>query len=726
MEAILVLFDAEFFLFIYWKAQVEMERYFRIYIKSVILVCITILISSGCTGNSPIPTPTEPPTKIYEADLTVVQSTAKVIRNGDTETDVQQAQTVKVWQDDRIELDKQSRSILDFPGVLQSELFRNASVLFSDVKQETGGSTDITLNLSKGHIFLRLNDTSIARVTVETPYSTIKTLEDGTEFDVCHNDALTCVWVKKGAAEVIGKSKKQILNAGEASYVKRDQAPSMAICAPVATFSAWEDRFRNSPDTPALGEVVSGLPQEPCSVPVTGPASDNGIQADLIVNQSTAKVFEGGTSETEVQQDQSINLHVNDRIELGDQSAGLLRFPNILEAELLRNAIVLLKDVTQESGGSTDVALHLNQGHMFIRLNDANASQLTVETSDATITTLEKGTEFDICKSEELTCVMVMKGVVETVGQGKKETLHEGEASYILKGQPPSPPICAPVQIFTDWQENFRKAADTRALGQVVAQLPQQACSAQDPEIPPDARILYQDDFTKSTSGWPNVTIDNYSVGYSAEGYYYIQILNPSSKYPVYIPNKTKYYDVNVDLRVLTKIAGNGDFRYGLSFRRSGDNYYAFTISPRTKKWYVLKSSANALVSLKEGTDDSIQGLEAADTLRVSAKGSNFTFWINGRLIYMINDPDYAGGEVGLFVQTLDSPNVRVDFDSITIWENKTPGIVPAPQVKELCFNNRDDDGDGLIDKADPDCARKSAPTSQPPTATTEPPTTYP
>jgi hypothetical protein len=130
-------------------------------------------------------------------------------------------------------------------------------------------------------------------------------------------------------------------------------------------------------------------------------------------------------------------------------------------------------------------------------------------------------------------------------------------------------------------------------------------------------------------------------------------------------------------------------------------------------------------VSLKEGIDNSIQGLETPDTLRVSASGSNFSFWINGRLVYLISDPDYASGEVGLFAQTLDSPNVRVDFDSITIWNNATPGIGFTPQAKEMCFNKRDDDGDGLIDKADPDCARQSATATAAPPAT-EPPTTYP
>ncbi len=46
--------------------------------------------------------------------------------------------------------------------------------------------------------------------------------------------------------------------------------------------------------------------------------------------------------------------------------------------------------------------------------------------------------------------------------------------------------------------------------------------------------------------------------------------------------------------------AKTGDFRYGLVFRRSGNQYYAFVVSPRTKTWYVLKSSPGGLVDSEE------------------------------------------------------------------------------------------------------------------------------
>jgi hypothetical protein len=266
------------------------------------------------------------------------------------------------------------------------------------------------------------------------------------------------------------------------------------------------------------------------------------------------------------------------------------------------------------------------------------------------------------------------------MAQGEKQIVKAGEASYILKDQPPALAICAPVNIFVDWEDNYRLAADTPTLSKMISELPQEPCVTQALGLPSQAQILYQDDFKNPSSGWSKEKIDNYSLGYSGGEYYNVEILNPNFKYPVFVPKKPKYGDVNIDLKVLTKkAANNGDFHYGLVFRRSGEQYYAFTISPRTKKWFVLKSTSDALKILKEGTDDGIQDLNtAADTLRVSAKGSTFFFRINGRLVYQMSDADYATGEVGLFVQTRDSPNALIDFDSLTIWYIQAP-FIQAP-----------------------------------------------
>ena len=182
--------------------------------------------------------------------------------------------------------------------------------------------------------------------------------------------------------------------------------------------------------------------------------------------------------------------------------------------------------------------------------------------------------------------------------------------------------------------------------------------------------VLYQDDFTNPATNWPDRKFDNYFVGYHEPEYYHVEVTSPNYKTTVFEPQKRSFNDFTVELQVLTvskKTAATGDFRYGLAFRRSGDQYYAFTISPRTKKWFVLKNSPSALTVLAEGTDDNIHELDNDDTLRVDAQGSNFLFHINDQLVSQTTDPDYAGGEIGFYVESFDVSNVHIHFDKLTI-----------------------------------------------------------
>jgi hypothetical protein len=135
-----------------------------------------------------------------------------------------------------------------------------------------------------------------------------------------------------------------------------------------------------------------------------------------------------------------------------------------------------------------------------------------------------------------------------------------------------------------------------------------------------DPNVLYQDDFTNPASGWPEEKFDNYFIGYHEPEYYHIEVTSANYKTTVFEPAKDSFEDVVIEVKAFTvsaKTAETGDFTYGLAFRRSGDQYYAFTISPRTKKWFVLKNSSNALIVLAEGTEESIHNLDTEDILRV-------------------------------------------------------------------------------------------------------------
>jgi hypothetical protein len=198
-----------------------------------------------------------------------------------------------------------------------------------------------------------------------------------------------------------------------------------------------------------------------------------------------------------------------------------------------------------------------------------------------------------------------------------------------------------------------------------------------EPQVPVSGvDALFHDDFTNPTTGWSEDKFDNYFVGYHEPEYYHIEVTGPNYKTTVFEPNKQSFGDFTIDLKVLTasaKTAPEGDFRYGLAFRRSGDQYYAFTVSPRAKKWFVLKVSPNELTILTEGTAENIHDADVDDILRVDAKGSDFYFHINDQMVGQVTDPDYASGEIGFFVESFDSPNTHIHFDDLTIRDFEAP-----------------------------------------------------
>lgn len=218
------------------------------------------------------------------------------------------------------------------------------------------------------------------------------------------------------------------------------------------------------------------------------------------------------------------------------------------------------------------------------------------------------------------------------------------------------------------------------------------AAPTEEPQVPVSGGdSLYHDDFTDPSTGWAEDKFDNYFIGYHEPEYYHIELTGSHYRTTVFEPGKDSFDNFTVDLKVLTnstKTSATGDFRYGLAFRRSGDQYYAFTISPRTKKWSVLKSSPNQLVVLKEGTDEQIHDLDTDDALRVDANGSDFYFHINDQLVGQVSDTDYATGEVGFYVESFDSQHTHIHFDDLTIRDFEAPQETNVSLLYQDDFTN--------------------------------------
>jgi hypothetical protein len=64
---------------------------------------------------------------------------------------------------------------------------------------------------------------------------------------------------------------------------------------------------------------------------------------------------------------------------------------------------------------------------------------------------------------------------------------------------------------------------------------------------------------------------------------------------------------------------------------------------------------------------DTLHEADADDTLRVDASGPDFVFHINDQLVGQVSDADYKEGEAGLYVESIDSPQTHIHFDTLTV-----------------------------------------------------------
>ena len=506
----------------------------------------------------------------------------------------------------------------------------------------------------------------------------------------------------------------------------------VSACAPAAPADDYDISGSATP-TPSM--TPDALPSEfPVALQPTQPTSvELPVPARLSVLASRARLFREGSA-LELQPAQSADIQVNDRIEIlglddpSQQSYGILQLPGYLNVELFRATNVSLPDAKQSAESPSDVTLELDDGNIFVHQNEERHLRVTVRTSHASITSLTGGAAFDVCRTEGLTCVVVKRGVVEIAIKDKREIIRAGSAGVILDDETQPLVICAATPKIIAWEERYRLSADAPALHEEIAALPQAPCAVGANGFPWNARIFYRDEFSDASTGWDRGQFDGFTADYvrdeDGRRYYQVQAQVAEDRYVAFVPNDADYADVNIDIQTRAGSASAGNFRYGVIFRRSGDQYYALAVSPVTQEWQFLKSSSTGSQVLKEGTAERLRGLEGQDSLRVEMYGSTFLVFINGRFIDWISDADYATGEVGLFVESLDTPGARVDFNSITIWD--IPTAVLHSTQGEKCFNGVDDDGDGSIDAADPDCQRPKTPTPGPtltpaPTATPKP-----
>jgi hypothetical protein len=188
-------------------------------------------------------------------------------------------------------------------------------------------------------------------------------------------------------------------------------------------------------------------------------------------------------------------------------------------------------------------------------------------------------------------------------------------------------------------------------------------------QVDPDERVLINDDFTDEASGWPIMTVTEALSGYHPPDYYHVQSGLPDHITTAFFGGSFNNISMNTDVFIDSTDTAAGLFRYGLVVRRDGDQFYAFTISPRSNEWTVLKGTAVGPEVLDAGVSETMSGFveEEADQLRIDASGSELTFSINGRVVSQLNDSSYGSGDIGFYVETFDETRAHIHYDKLKV-----------------------------------------------------------
>jgi hypothetical protein len=174
------------------------------------------------------------------------------------------------------------------------------------------------------------------------------------------------------------------------------------------------------------------------------------------------------------------------------------------------------------------------------------------------------------------------------------------------------------------------------------------------PGTTPGATILFQDPLTSATAGWTN---DNHC--FFQDNAYHIK-----DGYACYAP-AGNIGDATITAQV-EQIAGTPGVGYGIAFRRtSTGNFYEFEIASNSEWRFAKYVNGTFSEITSPAASTAIKGgLNTINTLSVTAKGSDFEFFVNGTLVGQATDSTFSTGLAGLLV---GNNGVEVAFNNFQI-----------------------------------------------------------
>lgn len=178
--------------------------------------------------------------------------------------------------------------------------------------------------------------------------------------------------------------------------------------------------------------------------------------------------------------------------------------------------------------------------------------------------------------------------------------------------------------------------------------------------------VLFQDDFSRTISGWDQHHDSTYDADYR-QGTYAIRVHQADTD--VWATARLKFDDVKVQVEA-SKIEGPDNNIFGVLCRyQDARNFYFFVISSDGYAGIGVNKDGRRRLLSDEALLPSaaVRQGQAGNVIRADCIGYNLRLYVNGVLVAEAQAAEWPAGDVGLIAGTYDQGGLEIWYDNFSV-----------------------------------------------------------
>jgi len=186
----------------------------------------------------------------------------------------------------------------------------------------------------------------------------------------------------------------------------------------------------------------------------------------------------------------------------------------------------------------------------------------------------------------------------------------------------------------------------------------------------PEYKLVFEDDFSSSQSGWIEQVHPEFECRYK-DGKYHISVMRTQRARWLWNSRAGRLSDFILEIDAQL-VSGPKDTYFGIIFRTVTDREFYYLLISGDKHYSVGIHNMRGWTPLKRRTFEyRVKEGYTTNHLRVVCQGNQLDIYINGSYIAKLNDDSFDSGYVGLIVESADKsePDCQVAFDNLRIYK---------------------------------------------------------